>query len=193
MNLKRKVKCDLKVPVDSFHPFSFSQRTLCMIMKRSRKKAPIASSNSAVSARSNVSKRVTQSTISSFHTLLKQKAIIKRQLSAKGDDDEALLQRLSVIEQRLKDLGGLEAYQAASRLGQSDDRGGDSSRVLIDWLKTGVGRNGKDRAHGERPLRYGTLVFGGSSYQLMTQDAGNWCSDAQQLCLVFLMDRQSAY
>jgi 25S rRNA (adenine2142-N1)-methyltransferase len=32
-------------------------------------------------------------------------------------------------------LGGLEKYQQASLQGQREDRGGDSSRVLIDWLE----------------------------------------------------------
>ncbi|KAF2158091.1 hypothetical protein K461DRAFT_274344 [Myriangium duriaei CBS 260.36] len=31
--------------------------------------------------------------------------------------------------------GGLETYQQASLLGQSSDRGGDSSKVLVNWLK----------------------------------------------------------
>jgi 25S rRNA (adenine2142-N1)-methyltransferase len=38
-------------------------------------------------------------------------------------------------------LGGIDAYQKASQLGQSSARGGDSSKVLVEWLhEAGHGR-----------------------------------------------------
>lgn len=36
----------------------------------------------------------------------------------------------------IEENGGLEVYQAASKQGQSKDRGGDSSKVLVDWLRS---------------------------------------------------------
>lgn len=116
------------------------------------KKKPLASSSSADPAA--VSRKITQATISSFHTLLKQKAIVKRQIAAKGDEDEAskeLLGRLVEIDKKLEDVGGLKAYQEASRLGQAEDRGGDSSKILVGWLKEGVfGGKGKERESHEK-------------------------------------------
>lgn len=38
------------------------------------------------------------------------------------------------IAKAIEENGGLEVYQAASKQGQSKDRGGDSSKVLVDWL-----------------------------------------------------------
>lgn len=104
------------------------------------------------SSSGSVSRKVTQSIISNFHTLLKQKAIVKRQLQAGPDDDGKLKQRLEELELKLKENGGLEAYQAASRLGQTDDRGGDSSKVLVEWLKGGKG-NAQIQAYELHPLR----------------------------------------
>jgi hypothetical protein len=119
-----------------------------MPVKRAKKKAPLSSSSksaaSTVSA-SSVSRKITQTTISTFHVLLKQKAIIKRQLRNDNDNDGKLQKRLDEVDQKLKDIGGLDAYQAASRLGQTDDRGGDSSKVLVEWLKDEPGSKGKAR------------------------------------------------
>jgi 25S rRNA (adenine2142-N1)-methyltransferase len=39
------------------------------------------------------------------------------------------------IAKAIEENGGLEVYQAASKQGQSKDRGGDSSKVLVDWLR----------------------------------------------------------
>lgn len=103
------------------------------------KKKPLSSSSPAEAAA--VSRKVTQATISHFHTLLKQKAIVKRQIAAKGDDDDAskeLLTRLVEIDKKLEEVGGLQGYQEASRLGQAEDRGGDSSKILVGWLKEGA-------------------------------------------------------
>lgn len=40
------------------------------------------------------------------------------------------------VESEIQALGGIEAYQQASLQGQRNDRGGDSSRVLMEWLKS---------------------------------------------------------
>lgn len=50
--------------------------------------------------------------------------------------DSSLVARL---QQEIESNGGLATYQQASLLGQSHDRGGDSSKVLVDWLKPRVG------------------------------------------------------
>ncbi|KAH9842243.1 25S rRNA adenine-N(1) methyltransferase-like [Teratosphaeria destructans] len=73
-----------------------------------------------------VSKHVTHTKIRQFHQ--SQKELAKAE--AKGDEVKA-----EELRKRLEDLGGLQAYQEASILGQSVDRGGDSSIVLMEWLK----------------------------------------------------------
>ena len=50
----------------------------------------------------------------------------------------------------IEKLGGLQAYQDASKLGQAGERGGDSSRVLIDWLKLRNGTKEQGKARTER-------------------------------------------
>lgn len=46
--------------------------------------------------------------------------------------DEA---RVSSIDAQIQANGGLESYQIASKLGQSMERGGDSSKLLMEWIK----------------------------------------------------------
>lgn len=101
--------------------------------KRTRK-APLVPSERKLSS---VSHKATQSTISAFHTLIKQRKRIEGQLasSASSEQHQVLQKRLQELECQVNDIGGLEAYQRASTLGQSSQRGGDSSHVLIKWLK----------------------------------------------------------
>ena len=39
------------------------------------------------------------------------------------------------IAQAIEKNGGIKMYQAASKQGQAKDRGGDSSKLLVDWLQ----------------------------------------------------------
>jgi 25S rRNA (adenine2142-N1)-methyltransferase len=73
-----------------------------------------------------LSAKATRTLIRSHHRLLKTRA----QALAAGDEA-----RVSSIDAQIQANGGLESYQIASKLGQSMDRGGDSSKVLIDWIK----------------------------------------------------------
>ena len=72
------------------------------------------------------SSKATQKTIVAFHQLNKDLAVAK----SNGDARKA-----SSIEDKMKALGGLKAYQAASIQGQSADRGGDTSILLMKWLE----------------------------------------------------------
>lgn len=88
------------------------------------------------SAAPTLSHRATQATISRFHTLLKRKSVIESKLAQAGHgSSDTLVTELGNINSEIEALGGLEAYQHASTLGQSSQRGGDSSKVLIKWLK----------------------------------------------------------
>ncbi|QLL34366.1 hypothetical protein HG536_0G02250 [Torulaspora globosa] len=48
---------------------------------------------------------------------------------------EQLHRCLQYIEAEITNQGGLEEYQRASRIGQSNARGGDSSKLLVSWLR----------------------------------------------------------
>jgi 25S rRNA (adenine2142-N1)-methyltransferase len=123
---------------------------------------PITQRNGTTGARADTKKaagkshKATQSTISSFHTLLKRQAQVKRALSRDGSSAQAamLQAQLSEIDKAISDLGGLDSYQKASTLGQSNQRGGDSSVVLVEWLKElGEAKLREDPLGQERKIR----------------------------------------
>lgn len=64
--------------------------------------------------------------ISKFHVLLKEQAAAK----AEGNTSNQ-----SKIQSEIDSLGGIHRYQLASISGQSKQRGGDSSKLLVEWLK----------------------------------------------------------
>lgn len=109
---------------------------------RARKKSVVPSRRPAI-----LSSHVTQATISSYHTLLKRQSHLLRQLSSVvGNERVNVRAELAAIDEELRECGGLEVYQMASTLGQSTERGGDSSKVLISWMKElGLSRKGKER------------------------------------------------
>ena len=72
------------------------------------------------------SSRQTQSIISTYHTLLKR----RRQLLAINAAAGVLK-----VDGEIAAMGGLDAYQKASQMGQTKERGGDSGRVLVPWLQ----------------------------------------------------------
>lgn len=102
-----------------------------IIMGRNKvKKAPITRSNQA---RIGKSSTATQATISQYHTLLKRQAQLKRKLESACSSKT--VEQLADVEEEMEKLGGLPAYQVASILGQDETRGGDTSKVLVGWLK----------------------------------------------------------
>jgi 25S rRNA (adenine2142-N1)-methyltransferase len=102
---------------------------------KNKRKRPLSSTAAPV-----VSNKVTQATISAYHTLSKRRTHLKKICSARNDI--ASMAELAEVEAKLASAGGIDAYQKASQLGQSAERGGDSSKVLIGWLKErrGAGR-----------------------------------------------------
>jgi 25S rRNA (adenine2142-N1)-methyltransferase len=77
--------------------------------------------------RASMSSQATRKLIRTHHTLNKKLETAK----SKGNDAEAV-----ELEAQIEKLGGLKAYQQASIQGQSIDRGGDSSVVLMKWLES---------------------------------------------------------
>lgn len=74
----------------------------------------------------SISRKATRTLINQIHTLEKR----KRQAAHNGDQATE-----AKIAAEITALGGLEKYQQASLQGQRNDRGGDSSRILMEWLK----------------------------------------------------------
>ncbi|KAK8169815.1 putative methyltransferase-domain-containing protein [Phyllosticta citrichinensis] len=73
-----------------------------------------------------LSAKTTASIIRTHHQLQKTHA----QAVKSGDQAKA-----AEIQKQIEANGGLKKYQVASITGQSAERGGDSSRVLVDWLE----------------------------------------------------------
>lgn len=76
-------------------------------------------------AKKSLPSKVTRTIIREHHVLQKQLA----QAIASGDKTKA-----KVIESEIEERGGLKHYQNASITGQSVERGGDSSKLLMKWL-----------------------------------------------------------
>ncbi|OTB20169.1 hypothetical protein K445DRAFT_71878 [Daldinia sp. EC12] len=97
------------------------------VNKKGRVKSLTAGRPPTVLKPKSISRKATRTLIHSHHVLEKKKA----QAISKGD-----IATQAAIEAEIAALGGLEKYQQASLQGQRLDRGGDSSRVLMEWLKT---------------------------------------------------------
>ncbi|KAL9577892.1 MAG: hypothetical protein Q9212_006071, partial [Teloschistes hypoglaucus] len=77
----------------------------------------------------SLSSQATRSLIRKHHTLQKKLHIARYG----GDSVNA-----EKLEQELVSSGGLQTYQQASLQGQSAFRGGDSSKVLVEWLRPAI-------------------------------------------------------
>ena len=92
-----------------------------------RNRKPLTSGRppTARKATASLSKQATHTLIRTHHQLH------KKLRAAEDSGDNAKARRL---EKEINDLGGLESYQQASIQGQSNERGGDSSKLLLQWL-----------------------------------------------------------
>ncbi|XXH04877.1 enolase-phosphatase E1 [Hypoxylon texense] len=97
------------------------------IKKRGRVTSLAAGRPPTVQKPKSISRKATKALINAHHVLEKRKA----QAIAKGDRAAEV-----AIESEIDALGGIEKYQLASLQGQRLDRGGDSSRVLMEWLNS---------------------------------------------------------
>ncbi|KAI9864556.1 MAG: hypothetical protein M1813_003045 [Trichoglossum hirsutum] len=77
----------------------------------------------------SLSAKASRTLIRSHHQLRKRHA----QAIADGDIDAA-----DALLAQIEAQGGLRLYQLASINGQSNERGGDSSKVLMEWLREGL-------------------------------------------------------
>ncbi|KAL9075157.1 MAG: hypothetical protein Q9161_001843 [Pseudevernia consocians] len=114
-----------------------------MAAKKQRRPQLLSSTRSRnIKPTPSLSSRTTRSLVRSHHTLRKQ---LSTALS-KGNTSEA-----QAIQAKIDASGGLPRYQEASMQGQSAQRGGDTSKVLVEWL---AGWNGEDKMS----LRSGTQL-----------------------------------
>ncbi len=144
---------------------------------------------------SSLSSRATRSLIRSHHTLHKQltTALAANDVPAIGS-----------LQAQLSASGGLQKYQEASIQGQSSNRGGDSSRVLMQWLSNSVPQVKVDIAPGKgerlRMLEVGALrtdnacsrsgVFDVTMIDLHSQEAGIEQRDFMEMPLPKLVERE---
>jgi 25S rRNA (adenine2142-N1)-methyltransferase len=78
--------------------------------------------------RERMSSKQSRSIIREHHRLEKDRVAAVK----KGD-----VRLADLLKSKIEKNGGIEVYQAASKQGQSKDRGGDSSRLLVEWLQQG--------------------------------------------------------
>ncbi|KAL8700783.1 MAG: hypothetical protein Q9201_005264 [Fulgogasparrea decipioides] len=99
-----------------------------MAASKKRKKPQLLSHTRPTSVKKapSLSSQATRSVIRNHHTLQKHLH------TAIASGDTAAAQGLQA---QLANSGGLKKYQEASIQGQSSERGGDSSKVLVEWVK----------------------------------------------------------
>ncbi|KAI0855655.1 putative methyltransferase-domain-containing protein [Xylaria cubensis] len=96
----------------------------------------------------SISRKATRALINTIHQLEKKKA----QAVAKGDRAAE-----AAADTEIASLGGIQKYQQASLQGQRNDRGGDSSRVLMEWLKPKFSASGLTADGSVHMLEVGAL------------------------------------
>ncbi|KAG7859212.1 hypothetical protein KL939_002112 [Ogataea angusta] len=84
-----------------------------------------------------------QARVHTIETLLVNKSPPSAIINTDSLQPDRICEELGKIEGEIEKRGGLELYQAASVQGQSSQRGGDSSKKLVEWLKE-LGYNKKD-------------------------------------------------
>ena len=97
-----------------------------MAGKRSGKSLSSGRPPNVTKPKASLSSQATRTLIRSHHQLNKKLETAK----SKGNDAE-----VEELQKQIEALGGLKSYQQASIQGQSNDRGGDSSVVLMKWLE----------------------------------------------------------
>jgi 25S rRNA (adenine2142-N1)-methyltransferase len=90
---------------------------------------PVISTTNNKTIRKKKTHQFSQALISKFHVLNKEKDRLKQQ-----PPSTEVLERLNQIDKEMEHMGGLDAYQKASLLGQDKRRGGDSSKWFIKQL-----------------------------------------------------------
>lgn len=98
------------------------------MVKKQKKKQPVTSKVKLTEAKFKHSRVETARLIRKYHVLNKELAKCRSQPNQIKREKEILAE--------MEAMGGLDWYQKASQLGQSKTRGGDSSKWLIQTLKS---------------------------------------------------------
>lgn len=93
--------------------------------KKSRPRLLSSTRPSNARPRPSLSSQKARTLVRTHHTLRKQLS----NALAQGDDRDAVR-----LKAEIEASGGLRKYQEASIIGQSAERGGDTSKVLMEWL-----------------------------------------------------------
>ncbi|WVW79047.1 hypothetical protein I302_101010 [Kwoniella bestiolae CBS 10118] len=158
----RRIK---KLPISSFTPDTNVHSSAAQSLPSSDSKSISRHGRVRSANRPVVSRKITQSTITHFHTLLKKQSSLKQSLASTIENQrndervQAIQTELDSVEREMTALGGLNAYQIASTLGQSKERGGDSSKVLVRWLdELGIKQEMVAQSSKLRMLEIGALM-----------------------------------
>ncbi|KAL8967784.1 MAG: hypothetical protein Q9197_005242 [Variospora fuerteventurae] len=98
-----------------------------------------------------LSSQATRSLIRKFHNLQKQLH------AALSNGDNVAVDSLRA---ELAGSGGLQKYQQASIQGQSSERGGDTSKVLMEWMEVMLPRKMRDRSSTRKEKKLRMLEVG---------------------------------
>jgi len=97
-------------------------------MPSRKRKTPVT--DNFIANHTSPSSKSTRTIIRQYHNLLKRRArLLNKPL------DDTTQHTLTGIDQELNELGGLDAYQHMSTIGQGTIRGGGSEKVFVAWLR----------------------------------------------------------
>ncbi|EXV00025.1 DUF3321 domain protein [Metarhizium robertsii] len=114
-------------------------------MRRPRRSLHAGRPPTAQLARRSMSRKASRNFINKHHQLEKR----QRQAIAQGDKEAE-----AAISAEISDMGGLNRYQQASLQGQSNERGGDTSKILLEMLPVDLIKKANRRP---RMLEVGSL------------------------------------
>ena len=120
--------------------------------KNKRKKGPASLSNGRPPI---LQKRPPSMTSKATRTLVRSHHQLQKRLARAEDAGDSTT--ADAVRARIEQQGGLPRYQAASMLGQSGERGGDTSKVMMEWLGALRREHGSDKPPSLRMLEVGAL------------------------------------
>ncbi|KAH6622392.1 putative methyltransferase-domain-containing protein [Boeremia exigua] len=105
------------------------------------------------SGRPPINKPKERMTAQRSRTIIRTHHRLHKQLAAAEKNKDS--KQAATLRDEIEKNGGITMYQAASKQGQASDRGGDSSRLLVQWLvELGViDRKSRGKSSVQKPLR----------------------------------------
>ncbi|KAL1947575.1 hypothetical protein VTO73DRAFT_13299 [Trametes versicolor] len=107
--------------------------------RKNKRKTPVTvagpSDRPSLPSGSSSRPQATRTIIRRFHVLIKRQTQLQNVIQARSRNAATAQTELASVEREIEELGGLEAYQRMSSIGQSSDRGGGSESIFIAWLR----------------------------------------------------------